>query len=173
MVILSSLVRRWFHGNQASNAQLLAPPPKLSIKPWQMALLRLFGFSIYWEICRFILILLLLFGVIISTLLIYLQILSFMLVLNTLRLTIILYETELRRKRFRFALSSLTINLPMFLLSRFLLLRLLLSIQASGRSSTLSLRGHIIECINIENIIVILLCCNLHHYYCILPYTYI
>ena len=126
MVILSSLVRRWFHGNQASNAQLLAPPPKLSIKPWQMALLRLFGFSIYWEICRFILILLLLFGVIISTLLIYLQILSFMLVLNTLRLTIILYETELRRKRFRFALSSLTINLPMFLLSRFLLLCLLL-----------------------------------------------
>jgi len=126
VVILSSLVRRWFHGNQASNAQLLAPPPKLSIKPWQMALLRLFGFSIYWEICRFILILLLLFGVIISTLLIYLQILSFMLVLNTLRLTIILYETELRRKRFRFALSSLTINLPMFLLSRFLLLRLLL-----------------------------------------------
>jgi len=49
-----------------------------------------------------------------------------MLVLNTLRLTIILYETELRRKRFRFALSSLTINLPMFLLSRFLLLCLLL-----------------------------------------------
>jgi len=111
VVILSYLVRRRFHGNQASNAQLLAPLPKLSIKPWQMALLRLFDFSIYQEICRFILLLLLLFGVIISALLIYLQILSFMLVLNTLRLTIILYETELRRKRFRFALSPLTINL--------------------------------------------------------------
>jgi len=75
---------------------------------------------------QIVMLLLLLFSMIISALLIYLQILSFMLVLNTLRLTIILYETELRRKRFRFALSPLTINLPMFLLSRFLLLRLLL-----------------------------------------------
>ena len=31
----------------------------------------------------------------------------------------------------------------------------------------------IIECTYIENIVVILLCGNLHHYYCILPYTYI
>ena len=127
VVILSSLVRRWFHDNQASNTQLLAPPPKLSIKLWQMTLLRLSSFNISWEICRFILLLLLLFGVIISMLLIYMQILFFILVLNTLRLTIILYETKLRRKRFRLALSPLTINLPMFLLSRFLLLRLLLS----------------------------------------------
>ena len=68
----------------------------------------------------------LLFSVIISALFIYLQILSFMLILNTLRLTIILYETELQRKRFRFTLSSLMINLSMFLPSLFLLLRLLL-----------------------------------------------
>jgi CHASE1-domain containing sensor protein len=95
VVILSYLVRRRFHENQASNVQFLAPLPKLSIKPWQMALLRLFDFSIYQEICRFILLLLLLFGVIISALLIYLQTPSFILVLNTLRLTIILYETEL------------------------------------------------------------------------------
>ena len=47
VVILYSLVRRRFHGNQASNTQLLAPPPRLSIKPWQMALLRLFCFTIY------------------------------------------------------------------------------------------------------------------------------
>jgi hypothetical protein len=65
VVILSSLVKHRFHRNQASNTQLLAPPPKLSIKPWQIALLRLSGFSIYWEICRFFLTLLLLFGVII------------------------------------------------------------------------------------------------------------
>jgi hypothetical protein len=93
-----------------------------------LALLRLSGFSIYWVICRFVLLLLLLllFGVIISALFIYLQILSFMLVLYTLMLTIILYETELRRKKFKFTLSSLMINLPMFLLNRFLLLRLLL-----------------------------------------------
>jgi hypothetical protein len=37
VVVLSSLVRHRFHGNQTSNAQLLAPPPRLStIKPWQM-----------------------------------------------------------------------------------------------------------------------------------------
>jgi hypothetical protein len=93
-----------------------------------LALLRLSGFSIYWVICRFVLLLLLLllFGVIISALFIYLQILSFMLVLYTLMLTIILYETELRRKKFKFTLSSLMINLPMFLLNRFLLLHLLI-----------------------------------------------
>jgi len=34
VVILSSLVRHQFHANQASNAPLLAPPPRLSIKPW-------------------------------------------------------------------------------------------------------------------------------------------
>ena len=31
--ILSSLVKFWFHENQASNTQLLAHPPRLSIKP--------------------------------------------------------------------------------------------------------------------------------------------
>ena len=126
VVISSSLVKLLSLGNLASNEQLLAPPPRLSIKPWLMALLRLFGFSIYCEICRFSLSLLLSFGMIIQALLTYLQILSFMLPLNTLRLTIILYEIGLRRKRFRFVLSPLKINLPMFLPSRFLLLRLLL-----------------------------------------------
>ena len=47
VVILSSLVRCRFHGNQASNAPLLSPPPRLSIRPWQMALLRLSSSSIY------------------------------------------------------------------------------------------------------------------------------
>ena len=49
VVILSFLVRHRFLGNLASNAQLLAPPQRLSIKPWLMALLRLSSFSIYWE----------------------------------------------------------------------------------------------------------------------------
>jgi hypothetical protein len=62
----------------------------------------------------------------ILVLLIYLQILSFMLVLNMLRLTIILYETRLRRKRFSFVLSLPRINLQISLLSRFLLFLLLL-----------------------------------------------
>ena len=47
VIILSSLVRHQFHRNLTSNAQLLAPPPRLSIKPWLMALLRLSSFSIY------------------------------------------------------------------------------------------------------------------------------
>ena len=33
--------------------------------------------------------------------------------------------------------------------------------------------GLIIECNYIGNIVVIFLCGNLHHYYCILPYSYI
>ena len=65
VVISSSLIRLLSLGNLASNEQLLAPLPKLSIKPWLMALLRLSGFSIYCEICRFSLPLLLPFGVII------------------------------------------------------------------------------------------------------------
>jgi hypothetical protein len=32
VIILSFLVRRRFHGNQASNTQLLSSPPRLSIK---------------------------------------------------------------------------------------------------------------------------------------------
>ena len=112
------------------------------------------------------------FGVIIQALLTYLQILCFMLALNMLRLTIVVSEIRLRRKRFKFVLSPLTINLQMFLLSRFLLLHLLPFDSSFSRSSTLSLRGYIIEYTYIENIIVIFLYCNHHHYYCILPYTY-
>ena len=69
--------------------------------------------------------LLLPFGVIILVLLIYLQILSFMLILNMLKLIINSYETRFRRKRFRFILCSLKINLQMSLLNPFTLLHLL------------------------------------------------
>ena len=91
-----------------------------------MTLLRLSGFSICWQTCRSLLLPLLPFGVITLVLLIYLRILSFMLILNISRLIIILYAIRLWRKRFRFILSPLRINLQMFLLSRFLLLFLLL-----------------------------------------------
>ena len=73
-----------------------------------------------------------------------------------LRLTIILYETGLRRKRFRFILSPLTINLQMFLLSRFLLLRLLLF----SSSFKLIFHPQLERAYYIGNIVVILLCCN-------------
>ena len=87
-----------------------------------MALLRLSDFNIYWLIYRSLLLLLLYFGVIILVLRIYLWILSFTLILNMSRLITILYDTGLRRKRFKFVLSLLMINLQMSLLSCFLLL---------------------------------------------------
>jgi len=86
-----------------------------------MTLLKLFGFSIYWQISRSLLILLLSFGMIILVLHIYLRILFFMLAQNMLKLIIILYEIGLQRRRFRFVLSPPRINLQMFSLSHFLL----------------------------------------------------
>ena len=45
VAILSFFVRRRFLGNPASNAQLLAPLLRLSIKPLQIVLLKSFGFN--------------------------------------------------------------------------------------------------------------------------------
>jgi hypothetical protein len=83
--------------------------------------------------------------VIILVPLIYLRILFFMLAQNMLRLIIIL--SEIQRRRFRFILFPLTINLQMSLLSRFLLLHLLPFVSSFGLILPLSLRGHNIECI--------------------------
>jgi hypothetical protein len=58
--------------------------------------------------------------------------LVFMLAQNMLRLIIILSKIELRRRRFRFVLFPLRINLLMSLLSHFLLLRLLLFVSSFG-----------------------------------------
>jgi len=83
--------------------------------------------------------------VIILVPLIYLRILFFMLAQNMLRLIIIL--SEIQRRRFRFILFPLTINLQISLLSRFLLLHLLPFVSSFGLILPLSLRGHNIECI--------------------------
>jgi hypothetical protein len=45
--ILFFLVPHLFHGNLGSNALLLAPPLKQSIKLWLMVLLRFFGYTIF------------------------------------------------------------------------------------------------------------------------------
>jgi glutamate/tyrosine decarboxylase-like PLP-dependent enzyme len=45
--ILFFLVPYLFHGNLESNALLLTPPLKQSIKLWLMVLLRFFGYAIF------------------------------------------------------------------------------------------------------------------------------
>ena len=124
--ILFSLVIHQFLENQANNTRLLILLPRLSIKPWLMALLRFYGFNIYYLICKLSLHLCLWFGVIIC-----LRILSSMLVLNMLSLIIILYVTGLLKRKFIFVLFLPMISLPMFLLSHFLLLILLLFSSSS------------------------------------------
>jgi hypothetical protein len=109
--------------------------------------------------------------------LICLRILSFMLAQNMLRLIITLSEIELSRRRFRFILFPLGINLPMSSLSHFLLLRLLLFFSSFGLILHPQLEGayyrmYLYRKYCIENIVDILLCGNLHHCYCILPYVY-
>ena len=69
-----------FHGNLASNALLLAPPLKQSIRLWLMVLLRFFGFAIFCQIYISILILSLLFDARTLVLLICTVIQSFMLI---------------------------------------------------------------------------------------------
>ena len=91
-----------------------------------MTLMRFSDFNIYCLIYIVHLLLCLWFSVIIWMLFICLWILFFMLILNMLRLTIILYEIGLLRRTFRFVLFFLRINLLMFLLSHFLLVLLLL-----------------------------------------------
>ena len=113
VAILSFLIRRRFLGNLASNAQLLAPLLRLSIKLLLMVPLKSFGFNTCEQICRFPQSLLLPFGVIILVLPISQPILYSMLVLSMLKWIITLSMTALPRKRFRFVLFPLGINLPM------------------------------------------------------------
>jgi hypothetical protein len=94
-----------FHGNLASNALLLAPPLKQSIRLWLMVLLRFFGFAIFYQIYAFLLVLLPLFGATIWVLLICLPIQFFMLVQNMLKLIITLFMIEWLKRRLRFASS--------------------------------------------------------------------
>jgi len=107
-----------------------------------------------------------------------LQILSFMLAQNMLRSIIILSDIELPRRKFRFVLFPLGINLLMSSLSHFLLLPLLFFVSSFGLILHPQLEGtyyrmYLYRKYCIGNIIYILLCGNLHHCYCILPYTYI
>jgi len=110
----------------SSNARLLAPLLRLSIKPLLMVPLKSFGFNTCEQICRFPQSLLLPFGVIILVLPISQPILSSMLVLSMLKWIITLSVTALPRKRFRFILFPFGINLSISSLNRFLLHPLLL-----------------------------------------------
>jgi len=91
---------------------------------------------------------------------------------------IILYEIELPRRKFRFVLFPLGINLLMSSLSHFLLLPLLFFVSSFGLILHPQLEGayyrmYLYRKYCIGNIVYILLCGNLHHCYSILPYTYI
>ena len=98
---------------------------------------------------------------------------NFMLTQNMLRLISIFSKIELRRRRLRFILFPLQINLHMSLLSHFLLLRLLLFISSFGSILRPQLEGAYYRMYTIQKILQSLLqFCILYLNYCILPYTY-
>jgi hypothetical protein len=75
-----------------------------------MVLLRFFGYTIFWQICAFPLVLLLLSSAIIWVLLICLLIWFFILEQNMLKLIITLFMIGRPKKRFRVASSPPKIN---------------------------------------------------------------
>jgi hypothetical protein len=91
-----------------------------------------------------------------------------MLAQNMLRSIIILFEIELPRRKFRFILFPLGINLLMSSLSHFLLLPLLLFVSSFRLILHPQLEGayyriYLYRKYCIGNIVYIILCGNLHH----------